>query len=229
MALTAERPGLLEQYAVAVGSGQLVMHENRGGPLDVIVAMGYAGLVQRGGMASNPERITPEQIAVDLAPTLWRARDAMDKTAYERAALLLAQWLQAKREYFAEVELADPGILLRFAGRVIQERVKQTCKACGGFGKQQLGKGGRPQRAVGIGPRHARLVRCEQCGGSGRRRTSIPERKRVLGGTAWRVSEAEYTMFWRRQFAWAHHELRDLATQPREYLQFAMRGPTVAP
>ena len=229
MALSAERAGLLEQYAVAVGSSALVVHENRGGPLDVIVAMAYAGTAQRGGMPLTAERITPERIAVDLAPTLWRARDAMDKSAYQRAILLLAQWLQAKREYFAEIELADPGLLLRFAGRVIQERIKQTCKACGGFGKQQLGKGGKPQRAVGIGPRHARLVRCEQCGGSGRRRTSIAECKRVLGAGRWRVSESEYAMFWRRQFAWTHHELRDISSEPRQHLQFAMRGPTVAP
>ena len=229
MALSAERAGLLEQYAVAVGSSALVVHENRGGPLDVIVAMGYAGIAQRDREPSLPEQITPARIAVELAPTLWRARDAMDKSAYQRAILLLAQWLQAKRRYFAEIELADPGVLMRFSGRVIHERVKHTCKACGGFGKQQLGKGGKPQRAVGIGPRHARLVRCEQCGGSGRRRTSIAERKRVLGAGRWRVSESEYTMFWRRQFAWTHHELRDISSEPRQHLQFAMRGPTVAP
>lgn len=226
MALTAEQPGLAEQYAVAVNTSDL---DHRA--LDIVGAMGYARLE-----LATAAKDDAAAIAGEIGALIWRARDGKDKTAEGLLVHEFASWLRATLPWAAEVDRADPGVVERFSSRVIEESFRLKCMACGGGGRMQVLPSGKRVKPSGTGRGYAKLANCALCKGTGRRRVSPPERKRVLGGVdrkagtlARRIDPDEYDRLWARHFGRAFSWLRDLATGPRENLHSAIKGFTVRP
>ena len=143
--MIAEKPGLAEQLAVAVNASTLTIEVGRETPLEKVAAMGLAGMAMREQAAH-----APALIAADLAPLLWRAKHGKDVAAQRRSEGLFADWMCVSWEYFAEIARADPGLLLRFSRRVLEEWISHRCGSCGGGGKQQLWKNGRRTVPVGM-------------------------------------------------------------------------------
>lgn len=224
MALTAEKPGLVEQYAVAVNTSDL---DHRA--LDIVGAMGFARL-ELVAAARTPAA----RIAADLGSLIWRAREGRDKAAEGMMVHAFADWVRASYPWAEEVDLADPGIVERFSSRVIEEWLRLRCMQCGGGGRMQQLPNGRLVKP-GIGGRgHVKLASCGLCQGTGRRKISHAERKRVLGGVdrasrtaIRRISDDEYTTLWARHFARAFTWLRELSNGSRQRLHDAAKGTTV--
>lgn len=213
---TIEGPGLGELVGVAVNAPKLLMVPGHMGPLDLVAALGYAS---RALLAKATD--LPELLSAVLAPKLWRAKYGYDHEAVVLCVLLFEQRLLC-RPYLTEIELADAGIVRRFAAQVVHEWLSDACDTCGGSGWLEVGKRGNLLRPQGR-YRNSKLQRCGACRGTGRRRPNERERRRALAAEDGRqVHHLEYADLWCHQFVLALTDLREIARTPRGPLQSAL-------
>lgn len=211
----SDRPGLGEQYGVAVNASVLEIEPGRGGPLERICEMGYARIEMAIGDAQR-------QVEAELAPTLWRSAYGRDNDATIRAGRLFTDWL-CLRPYFAEIELTEPGLVRRFADCVLDEWLTLRCGSCGGSSWQEISASGKRVRPSGRS-RNAMKAICLACRGSGRPTPSPKMRMRVLGAERRKIPPAEYYAFWHRQFTGGFSALREIGSAPRNHLHAARKS-----
>jgi len=188
----------------------------------IIGAMGYARL-ELAAAASTPTAA----IEADLSSAIWRARDVRDEASHHLCVALFADWLKAAHPWLEEVDRADEGIVRTFAKRAISERFRMKCGACNGGGKLHVLPGGRKVLPRGVGRSFVKLVPCEACNGTGRKRAAAAERMKVLGRGRRRLDREEYLLLWHRLFGKTATWLGEIAAKGREHLRKASGGAKV--
>lgn len=216
MMLPAEKPGVLERLASALGSSDLSPNHEQIRAVDLITALAYTqtnpGAAEHGEL--EVAHIDPR---TELAGVLVRLKYANDLALGTRALHLLVQWARhqkACRNW--RLRAGADGLIERFVRQGLDEWLYPICAEC--QGRQMLGldrgeiveRRQRCRRCAGQGfvfeiprkSRHRQALRrdCAACGGKGSRtfqrvRQSKPEQCNACRGTGQRrVTDAERAM-----------------------------------
>lgn len=137
MALTAEKPGIVERLSSALASANLAPNDEREVPVDLIAALGLLQVNPDGRAHDGREQASIDP-AAELGAVLIRIKFAGDTSLGERAVLLLVRWIRAQRIYGRwKLGRAGDTTLERFARHALAEWLYPTCPVC--HGRQVLG------------------------------------------------------------------------------------------
>lgn len=153
--LTADKPGVLERLASAMGSSDLAPDHEQIKPIDLITALAYT---QTNPGASEHGSLEFAQIdpRTELAGVLVRVKYAGDRALGTRALHLLVHWVRHQRA-FRKWPAGQHGRLDRFVEQGLAEWLYPICAECNG----------RQMTGLDRGEIVERRVRCRRCKGGG--------------------------------------------------------------
>lgn len=219
-----QRAGLQEQMGRALNTSHLEHRETQEMPVDLVGALGAAGLhIHHGAdrrrepvatvLGAATHEVDPQDaIAAELATLLWHVRYAGQYDMVQRSIMLFARWMTYRGRFDG---IADRDELLpRLAARAIHELLSDRCIACGGSGKLERSRTGSWIRPRGSMQRNATFRTCSACEGTRRQAISHTERRIVLGVTRERYDQERWDAHFKAALTWLTMRLMARLNRP---------------